>query len=467
MSLQKAYQMTIIAGVFQAKLNRSHELLVLAERIDWERLHEELSPRYSKIGRNGKPIRLLVGAHILKHMYNVSDEEMVKRLSGDVYWMAFCGIDEPFKGEGWQPLDSSTMTRFRKRIGAEGMRTIEEALRDRLIAERRISPKSQFVDTTAMEKNVAYPTDTDLLDKGRRRLIAGFRKLKALGRRIQVGRTFSRAAKKALVQVAKLGKDRQERIRQAATELAGFARSVLAKVPAALRRARRHKNEKTQKEIEKVQEELRRDADLLARVIEQSEARYAGEHMKNKVYSFHEPQVTCITKGKRSKPNEYGSKVSISMDRNGYVVDHSEYDQNVADNTTLEQDVSGWETATGQVPEELAADRSYHMPDYPERVKQVRRIAIPRTGKTKHADADEHYFRRLQRKRASIEPVISHLKQDHRMNRCRYKGFEGDRINVSLAVTAWNTRKWMRELAKEGAGIKDLGYPNEERRFTA
>lgn len=441
--------MTIIAGLFQAKLNPNHELLILADKIDWERLAEELAPHYSKIGRSGKPIRLMVGAHILKHMHNMSDEETVKRLGGDVYWMAFCGIDEPFRHETWEPLDPSTMTNFRKRIGTAGVRKIEEVVRDQLLAEKRIAPKSQFVDTTAMEKNVSYPTDTNLLDKGRQRIVAGLKNLKRLGRKIKVGRTFTRKARQTLLLIIKLGKGRQERIKQGAEKLTKYAKKVLERVPSALRKAKRHKDEKIQRQIEKVQKQIRLDAELLERVIAQTEARYAGTHLKNKVYSLHEPQVTCIAKGKRGIPNEYGSKVSIAVDENGFVVAHTEYDSNVGDNTTLEESVTDWEEATGQVPENLAADRSYHLAEYPAKVQEIERIAIPRTGSTKHPDADKKYFRRLQRKRASIEPVISHLKQDHRMDRCRYKGFDGDRINVSLAATAWNSRKWMKQVTKE------------------
>jgi len=449
MSLQKAYQMTIIDGVFEAKLNPNHELLILAEKIDWERLSEELEPNYSNIGRNGKPVRLMVGAHILKHMFNISDEQVAARLCGDVYWMRFCGINQAFSTADWRPLDPSTMTYFRKRIGTAGVKKIEAVVRDQLLAEKRIKPKSQFADTTAMEKNVCYPTDTNLLDRGRQRVLVGLKKLKALGRKIKIGRTFARKARQVLLTIIKLGKGRQERIQKGAEQLAKFARKVLERVPSALRKAKKHKDERTQRQIEKVQEQIRQDAELLERIIAQTEARYAGSHLKNKVYSLHEPQVTCIAKGKRGKPNEYGSKVSISVDKNGFVVAHAEYDSNVGDNTTLEKAVSDWEIATGQVPENLAADRSYHMPEYPEKVREVERIAIPRTGSTKHKDADRKYFRRLQRKRASIEPVISHLKQDHRMDRCRYKGFDGDRINVTLAVTAWNARKWMRQMTKE------------------
>jgi IS5 family transposase len=450
MSLQKSYQMTIIAGVFQAKLNPNHELLILAGKIDWERLSEELKPHYSKIGRHGKPVRLMAGIHILKHMHNVSDEDAVKRLAGDVYWMAFCGIDEPFASEGWEPLDSTTMTKFRNRIGAEGMLKIENVVRDQLLKEKRISPKAEFVDTTAMEKNVAYPTDTNLLDKARRRLIEGFKKLKELGRKIKIGRTFARKARKALIEIAKLGQGRQERIQKGAEQLIEYAEQVLEKVPEATRKAKPHKNAEIEKRIAAVQEQLRVDAELLQRIIEQTVARYAGRHVKNKVYSLHEPQVTCIAKGKRGKPNEYGSKISIAIDKNGFVVTHQEYDYNVGDNTTLESAVCAWESATGQVPNNLAADRGYHMPEYLGKINEVKRIAIPtRSGPKKHPDSNKKYFKTLQRKRAAIEPVISHLKQDHRMDRCRYKGFEGDQINVSIAATAWNLRKWMRQLMVE------------------
>jgi IS5 family transposase len=451
MSLQQAYQMTIIAGVFKAKLNPSHELLILAEKIDWERLRDELEAFYSNIGRAGKPVRLMVGAHILKHMHNMSDEDVVKRLSGDIYWMAFCGIDEPFKDPDWSPLDSSTMTYFRKRIGPAGMQTIESVIREQLLQEKRISPKAQFVDTTAMEKNVAYPTDTNLLDQGRRRLIDGLKKLKALGCNVEIGRTFVRKAKKELLQIIKLGKGRQERIKKGAQQLAKYAKKVLQRIPAALKALRKRKsNERKQKLIDAAKEQLLKDAELLQRVIEQSEARYEGVHLKQKVYSYHESQVTCIAKGKRGKPNEYGSKVSFSIDKNGFVVTHEEYDSNVGDNTTLESAVQAWEVATGQLPDKLAGDRGYYLPEYPGKVKDLRQIAIPyKNGSRKHPDANKSYFKRLQRKRASIEPVLSHLKQDHRMDRCRYKGFEGDQINVSMAVTAWNTKKWMRQLVEE------------------
>src|SRR5580658_1727825 len=377
MSLEKAYQMSIADGVIQAKLNPNHELLVLADRIDWERLVEVLSAYFSKAGRHAKPIRLMVGAHLLKHMHNLSDEQVARRLSGDIYWMAFCGVSDAFSSPEWKPLDASTMTNFRKRLGADGMRFLESLIRDQLIAEGKVNAKSQFVDTTAMEKNIEYPTDTSLLNKGRERVIGWLRKLSKLRPGVRLPRTFSRLAKRALVGIAKLGKDRKERIEQGARELLHFAKEALKAVPAALRQGRKRKNESEQDLIERLQEMLKRDAALLEKVIEQTEARLGGKHINGKVYSFHEPQTTCIAKGKRSKPNEYGSKVSLSVDRNGYVVCHQEYEFNIGDTTSLPEAVDGWTQATGQPPDELAADRGYHANDYPEAVKEINRLAIP------------------------------------------------------------------------------------------
>lgn len=89
----------------------------------------------------------------------------------------------------------------------------------------------------------------------------------------------------------------------------------------------------------------------------------------------------------------------------------------------------------------------------------IAHVSIPRKGKTRHPDADTAWFQRLQRLRSHIEPVLSHLKADHRMDRCRYRGFEDDQINISWAALAWNTKKWGRRLQQ-----RLLARPQEQRR---
>jgi IS5 family transposase len=447
MTLQEVYQIPIVAGVVEANLDPDHDLVRLGRKLDWLAIQDVAAPFFSKRGRSAKNSRLMVGALILKHRFNLSDDSVVAGLRENIYWRWFCGIYGQLGDRQYEKvLNASTLSRFRKRLGVKGIKLIESCIRRQIMDEGYISSKSQFVDTTAMEKNVAYPTDTNLLDRGRRRLVKAIKRLKALGLDVRA-RSFARRAKRFVLLANKLGKDRQERIEKSNNELMDCAAAVIGNAESAVRAPVPDRlSPKEKREVMRLKDGIERDTKLLRRVIEQTRQRHAGVHIKNKVLSLHEPQVVTIAKGKRGKPNEYGSKVRLSMDRNLFVVEHEAYANNVGDSTTLQESVDRWKQATGSPPKELATDRGFHTPDLPEGIKT---IAIPPTGSQKHPQAKTATFRRLQRKRAAQEPVISHLKTDHRMDRSRYKGLAGDRINVSLAVIAWNTKRWLKlELQK-------------------
>lgn len=491
------YQATFIDGLLEKRLDPGHELLVLADKIDWERIEIALRPNYSLRGRKAKSIRLMVGLHILKHRYNLSDQDAVRGVHENVYHMAFCGLSGQLGTAEWgKTLDASTMTKFRRRIGAEGTAVIESLIREQLIAAKELSPKTHLVDSTAMEKNVTYPTDTGLLNRGRQLIVKTMRKLGELGVKVKV-RDCARKAKRVILRVLKLGKDRQDRIAQGTKDLVAMAQEVLAKVPAVLKGAGAVATNAAKAGGKAVQQalsaaaqdavgkadalgdaakselcalgkgvkdkmaaltgQLKKQRELLKRVIEQAEARLQGVHIKHKVLSLHEPHVVAIAKGKRAKPNEYGVKVSISIDRSGYVVGHQEYAENVFDTKSLDPALDHWDQAFNKPADELGADRGYHSSAPSEKVAKIKRVSIPTKGSAPHPDKKKPYFRRLQRKRAGIEPVIGHLKSDHRMDCSRYKGFEGDQINVSWAVIAWNTKKWVRRAKGTGKKAKGMG----------
>jgi len=208
---------------------------------------------------------------------------------------------------------------------------------------------------------------------------------------------------------------------------------------------------KEQKAIDKLKEELRQDSQLVDRVIQQGEARLNEQKIsaKQKVFSIHEPHTTVIAKGKRRSKYEFGAKVSLSADRNHFIVGHQEYSENIADINSLDAALEDWENTFGDLPDELGADRGYHTSNLSERASKIKHLAIQSKGNKPHPDHNKPHFKRLQRKRNTLEAVIGHLKTDHRMNRCRYKGEVGDTINVGLAVTAWNLRKWARQLRQE------------------
>lgn len=444
MTMPESYQLSIVSGLIEEQLDPEHDLLALASKLDWHAIHKVVKSFYKLRGRKAKDSRLMVGLLILKHRFKLSDEQAVAGLKENIYWRAFCGLDGQIGLWHHRSIvDASSLTRFRRRLQADGIAKIEACIRTQLVADGVIDPTSMYIDTTAQEKNVAYPVDTHLLSKGQERLRKGINKLKSLGLKVKV-RNFSRKAKRAVLLAAKLGGNRKERIDAANKELIQINREVQKAVKEALRAKNPKLNKRKQEKIKKIKEELRKQNELVSRVINQTEQRMNDVHVPNKVLSLHEPEVAAIPKGKRSKPNEYGSKVALSTDNNGMVVTHQEYNHNVFDAKTLETAVDQWEEACGQAPDELAADRGFHTDELPANVQAIPEVAIPTKGNKKHKNHKSPKFKRLQRKRAAQEPIISHLKHDHLMDRCRYKGFNGDQINVSLAVIAWNTKKWIR-----------------------
>lgn len=449
-SIQTVYQLSVICGGVEVKLNPKHELVLLAERIDWVKLTEELAPYYSLLGRMAKSLRLMIGLHILKHRFNLSDREVVRMLSENIYWRWFCGLhnDMPNWSEE-KPLDASSLTKFRRRIKEDGMKVIEKVINGQLFQEGRIDRKTQVIDTTAMEKNIAYPVDSHLLDRGMKRIVRKVNRLKKIGLSVHV-RSFARLARKQILLMNKLGRGRTERIERGNRKMVKYAKEVLKQArPVQNARKKSILLEETQRLIDRIKEQIKEDTELLEKVIFQTERRLEGEHVKGKILSFHEPDVTVIAKGKRGKRYEFGAKVSLSRDRNGYVVGHQEYHENIADVNSLDAAVKDWAQQLGEYPEELAADRGYHTSNPSDVLSLIKTVSIPTRGKKKHPDHNKPYFRRLQRQRNKIEPTIGHLKTDHRMNRCRYKGKSGDTHNVAWAALAWNLKKWVREIEAE------------------
>lgn len=450
MSLPEFYQLSIIEGLIEQQLDPEHDLLALARKLDWHAIHKTVKSFFSLKGRKAKDSRLMIGLLILKHRFKLSDRAVVSGLNENIYWRSFCGITGLIgPGLRKRQLDASSLAKFRRRLGALGIRAVESIIRNQLVQDGSIDPTTIYIDTTAQEKNIAYPVDTHLLHKAQEKLRKGINKIKKLGLKVNV-RNFSRKAKRAVLLAAKLGGNRKERIEDANRELIEINRETQKSVQSALKAKNPNLTMKKQKKIQEAKADLKQLNDLVERVIEQTEKRMEDVHVPNKVLSLHEPEVVAIPKGKRSKPNEYGSKVALGTDNNGMVVVHQEYDSNIFDAKTMEAAVNEWEEACGQSPEALAGDRGFHTDELPENVKKIPTVAIPTKGKIKHKDHKTAKFKQLQRRRAAQEPIISHLKHDHLMNRCRYKGFEGDQINVSLAVIAWNTKKWIR-LEKERA----------------
>jgi IS5 family transposase len=324
-------------------LDQRHELVRLAGLIDWDGFDQEFGRFYRPLGRPAKPTRLMVGLSYLQHTFNLSDEAVVQRWIENPYWQWFCGC-EYFQHE--LPCDPSSLTRWRKRLGPEGLETLLAATIQagpdtgavRLSSLERIS-----VDTTVQPKAITHPTDAKLYLKA---LLALVRQAKRHGLKLRQAHT--RLAKRAAVQVGRYAHARQMRrmrreLKRLKTYLGRVYRDVARKVAA-----------------DDVL--LRRFAPLLGlteRLLRQERT------SKNKLYSLHAPEVVCIAKGKAHRPYEFGSKVALAVtNREGFVLASKALKGNPYDGHTLSATVDLVTALSGVEPDRIYVDQGYRGHDY-------------------------------------------------------------------------------------------------------
>jgi transposase, IS5 family len=428
-------QLLMFETLFSDVLNPEHELLRAAQLIDWDGLHDALSSYYSPLGRQGKSIRLMVGIHILKHRYNCSDERAVEMLHENAYWQCFCGFNT---FQGIQILEASSLVKFRNRIGTEGMKQIEAVLLKAWSEMGLVKTKRVAVDTTAQPKNIAYPTDADLLHRIREKIVKQVKRVREEVTLRKPFRSYERTSKKQLLSIKKFHRRDPEGRKEAIEELKEMTSHVVDQ-------AARIANSLYSRGIKEAGRELNRLVSLGKRIVDQTKQALSGQSPKNRLYSLHEPDVAVIKKGKSHPDCEFGAIVALAKNDDGLILSHAEYQYNVADVTTLGRVITGIKMNMGQPPREVTGDRGFHQSlkkqENCRRRWGVERLAIPKKGKTPHPNAEETWFRKALKQRIKIEPIIGHLKSDHRMNRCRYKGAVGDTVNVVWATLAWNTKK--------------------------
>ncbi len=420
---------------FSDLLNPEHELLRAASLIDWDGLQETLDVYYSPLGRQGKAIRLMVGIHLLKHRYNCSDEQAVETLHENSYWQCFCGFNSFQRG---QVLDATTLVKFRNRIGTEGMKQIEAFFLKTWTEMGLVKTKRVAVDTTAQPKNIAYPTDADLLHRIREKITDQVKRVRKEVALLKPFRTYRRSGKKQLLKIKKFHRKDPDGRKEAIKELKEMTHHVVSQAEGIV-------NSLYSRGFKEAGKKLNRLVSLGKKIVNQTKQVLFGESPRNRIYSLHEPDVAVIKKGKHHPDCEFGAIVSLAKNDDGLILSHREYQHNVADVKTLGQVIGTIKKNVGRAPQEITADRGFDQSlkkqENCRRRWGVKQLAIPKKGKTRHPNSDKPWFKRALKQRVKIEPIIGHLKSDHRMNRCRYKGAKGDTVNVVWATLAWNTKK--------------------------
>ena len=397
------------------QLNPKDPLLLLAGKIPWEIFDREFSVLYAERGRPGKSIRLMVGLLLLKQIENLSDERVVEAWVRNPYYQAFCGM-EHFQ---WRfPCDPSDLVHFRKRIGDSGVEKILQVSIS--IHGDRALEREIVVDTTVQEKNITFPTDTKL----RIKVIKRCWKLSS-EENIVLRRSYQRELKKVLRTIR-------------------FSKSVRkkSKVEAAKRRVKTIANALLRDVLRKLPDA--RKTDLHEELARYSKVINQQRNDSGKIYSLHEPEVCCISKGKEHKKYEFGSKAAIAMTKTSGIIVGAKSFRNEYDGDTLSDVLTQVASARGCDPEIAICDRGFRG-----RKKVLdTTIVLP---DAQLSEVTEHFKRKARsnfRRRCAIEPVIGHLKSDFRLARNYLKGTVGDAINLILAAAAFNCKKWMRATAQ-------------------
>jgi transposase, IS5 family len=396
-------------STFEEQLSRKHPLYILANRVNWQRFEDAFSKLYSEEGRPAKPIRLMVSLLMLKHIRNISDESVVEQWEENSYYQYFSG--EKMFAIG-PPCEASELVHFRKRIGEEGIELIlEESIR---INGDDSNDKHVTTDTTVQEKNITFPTDAKL----HRRII---KKCQQISEREQlpVRQSYSRTLKK-------LGIDQRFRNHPRNKNKARKADKKIKTIAGRLVRELERNlppNSVYQNRI-----------DLFNRVLSQKKSD------SNKVYSLHEPAVQCISKGKEHRKYEFGNKVSITYTQNTGVIVGAKSFRNEYDGHTLQPALEQVVKFTGRWPQTATADRGYRGRS----AIGETAIQIPKPFNDKaQTKYQQQKLKKAFKRRAAIEPIIGHLKADHRLSRNFYWKIFGDNINVMLSAAAFNFKRMM------------------------
>ena len=398
-------------------IDMQHELVLLADTIDWQHIENELSKYYSKTGRPSIPIRFMVGCLILKRLYNLGDETLAQQWVMNPYFQYFCGMS---KFTHKFPCDPSSFVHFRKRIGEEGFNKIFEY--SVKIHGKEANEKVVLSDTTVQENNITFPTDAKLakkiIDSVNR--IVKKDKLKQRQSYKYLSKDLLRATHNA--RHPKRRKDAEKSTEKLKTYGRRLVRELERNLPKEL--------------LPKYKERI----ELYKRVLEQE------RKSKDKIYSLHKPFTACIAKGKAHKQYEFGNKVGLLVTSKSLIITAiKSFFGNPHDSKTIEPLLEQCKNISGRVPKEVVYDRGGRGR------KKIGDTIISTPSKPRKSDSayQKRKKRKKFRRRAAIEPVIGHLKTDFRMRQNYLHGEESPQINAYLAAIGWNLKLMMRKLKRE------------------
>ncbi len=461
MNVPRYYQRTVYEGIYRSIIPDQKQLLwekwmlkidsLLEDDELIEMVHEALGRRHPKSrtrGRKGTPSEVVLRLMVLKHMKNWSYETLEREVRPNLVYRDFTRI-------GGEPVpDAKTMVRLGQVLGPEVTRKIHDRVVELAQEEKVVTGRKMRLDTTVVETNIHYPTDSSLLGDGARVLTRVMKRIdEEVGRAGTKVRDRMRSAAHRLIEIGRASrgrgadaKDKQagayRKLMSVTRKIVGQAKVVIKEVRGGIKKAA---DLQGQLIVDALARQLKDVSALTSKVLEQTKARVikGDTHFKEKLLSIFETATEAIRKGKAAKPTEFGKMVKVQEAENQIVTDYEVFEERPADQTVLMPAIEKHEEIFDRAPELVAGDAGFFTEENEAAAKEagVEKVAIPnkRTrSPARWAHQRQPWFRRAQRWRVGCEGRISVLKRRHGLFRCRYKGSHGMQRWVGFGVIANN-----------------------------
>lgn len=392
-------------------------------------------------GRSQTPAEMVLRLLLLKHVRNWSFDTLEREVKLNLAYRDFTRI-----GMGKVP-DAKTLARIAQALGGEVIAELHRRLVEMAQEEGVIQGRKLRVDTTVVETNIHYPTDSSLLGDGARVLTRTMKKIETqAGRLKRKVRNRTRSVSKRVIAIATAsrhkGPEGEAKRKKQYRELLRYTRQIL------------NDTKRVMTEVDQIPAKKKRGlrglcahltemAGRVRQVVKQTQARVFGgiTQLPGKIVSLFEPHSEIIRKGKASKPTEFGKMVQVQETENQIITHYDIFDRRPSDRDLLIGAVETHQRVLGRVPQLVTADAGYYSRAQEQAVEEkgVKWVAVPnRNTKSVDRKKKEHsrWFKKAQRWRTGCEGRISVLKRRHGLTRCRYRGSEGMKRWVGLGVMA-------------------------------
>ncbi len=403
---------------------------------------------HSKLGRPSVPIETYLRLMFLKYRYRLGFEPLCRETADSISWQRFCRI--PLGSGAPHP---TTLMKITTRCGVDATNGLNEALLAKAAEAKVLKTNRVRADTTVVEADVAYPTDSGLLAKGVARMAKMVKRLKGQGLATRTKtrdrtRTVNSRARDLAANLKKRTEQAKDAVKAINLELAGIAEQAIKEAEAVLRNASRKLGKTGSRRCRAWVEELGRLAERVQIVADQTRQRMSGTMPdgSNRLVSLHDPDARPIRKGRLGKPVEFGYKAQMVDNEDGVVLDHNVEIGNPPDAPVLVPAIKRIKQRTERAPRAVTADRGYA--EYPVedelRLLGVSTVVRPAKGKPTAARRElqkRRAFQRLVKWRTGCEGRISCLKRDFGWARTRIDGIDGVRTWCGHGVFSHNLVK--------------------------